>query len=59
MQFRQPNYYCCSERHFPPPVSHKPPPLHRQLRERWSPQPNCQPSQTRRMCLPCFRAHQL
>jgi hypothetical protein len=42
MQFRTTELLCCSERwRFPPPVSHKPPPLHWQLRERWSPQPNC------------------
>src|SRR5260370_42587933 len=54
----QPNYYCSERWRFQPPGPHKPPPLHRQLHEQWSPQPNCPPSHTCRSiskrCAPLF-----
>jgi hypothetical protein len=34
----QPDYCCSARWPFPPPRPHKPPPLHRQLHEQWSPQ---------------------
>jgi hypothetical protein len=42
----QPDYCCSARWRVPPPGSHKPPPLHPQLHEPWSPQPNCRPLQT-------------
>src|SRR5258705_3655685 len=42
----QPDYCCSARWRFPPPGPRKPPPLHRQLHEQWSPQPNCRPSRT-------------
>src|SRR3954453_4808123 len=42
----QPDYCCSARWRFPPPERHKPTPLHRQLHEQWSPQPNCRPSLT-------------
>src|SRR5664279_2940914 len=43
---RQPDYCCLARWRFPPLGQRKPPPLHRQLHEHWSRQPNCRPSRT-------------